>query len=643
MDVRLEDGTVIQNVPEGTTKAALMARLGRATEEAGPKGSAADGFGNSIVNSFTFGLMPQAHAVGDAIGDKLAGMVTGKESSFGDSYRQSLAQTQADEAAFKKEHPWQNAAGFTIGSLASLGGGAIPTAKTMIGKVLQGGKLGAGIGGLSGAGESDWTDPVSAAGHTGTSAAIGGVIGAAMPPVIEGATKLGKALYGQVMDRLPFKQPTAAARKLAEALQRDGLSPADALARVQEMGPQGALLDAGPNVRSLARSAATVPGKGKTAISEFLTERQEGTRGADKVLQGGQGNRVIQQLDDLVPENFYAAKDATIAARKKLGQGYEAARSVETPVDTKALIADLDAQLKTAKGGIQSGLSKARSYLFTADGKPDTSIAGLHEAKMAIDDLINGTGDSSIGRTAQARLKDVQARLVDAIESAAPDYKAARLGTAAEWQKADALEAGAKFLSKGEFKNPTEIALSLKQMGPEELNNFRTGVVRAIKDKIGDLPVRADATKRLMDIPALEQKIRLAFGDDAMFQKYIKGLEGEKALFDAYSKIMGGSRTGEVLAEQADAKLDPSRIAQGVRTMISGNPMDWLRGGAQVLGGTKDRILMPEARSKELAKLLTGRDIAPIQQQFEMQQLSAAQRDKLARALISPTARSHGQ
>ena len=60
------------------------------------------------------------------------------------------------------------------------------------------------------------------------------------------------------------RQGTVALRKVAEALERDGFTPEQALQRINDLGPEAALIDAGANSRALGFAAQGVPGKGKT-------------------------------------------------------------------------------------------------------------------------------------------------------------------------------------------------------------------------------------------------------------------------------------------------------------------------------------------------------------------------------------------
>lgn len=609
------------------------------------------GLENSVVGGMTGNFNDEIAAGGGAVGGAIGNLIKGNPADIGGEYNASLAEHRKFNKNFQEDHPVSAFTGEMGGAAVSpltraLMGKGVPANASMTARVGSSALGGARTGAIYGAG-GDEGDLVDRAGAAGKGALLGAALGGAAPAVVDATGNTARMVLDQTVGRLPFKQPDLAARKLAEALQRDGIDPNyynAAEAKLNQIGPDAALMDVGPNSRGLARAAYTTPGEGKTQIGDFLTARQEGTRDAGNVLQGGQAGRVAGQIEALVPGNAQAAQNATIAARGRLGTNYEAAKASTTPVDTQPLIAGIDKQLENAKGGIQTGLAKARSYLLKADGTPDTSIAGLHEAKMAIDDLISGTGDSSIGRTAQSRLKAVQSDLVDAIEKAAPDYRTGRLGTAAEWQKSDALEAGGKLFSKSEFTNPDEMKSALAKMGREELDHFRIGAVQALKDKIGDMVTRADVTKKLMDVPALEAKVKLAFGDDALFKKYIDGLKGEKAMFESYSDITKGSRTTPLAAEMADAKVDPSRLVEGARQIfMPTHLLDPVRGAVNVLGGAKDRLMMPPGQSRELAKLLTGQNTDALNRQMQNVPVNQGRRAALARALTLTGGVGQGQ
>ena len=578
------------------------------------------------------------------LGDELkAGVAAAKESfsgglPFGEAYDQALPQYQRSRELYKKENPilapTLDIAGQTAPWL--VGARYLPTtlpSAPMLQKVQQNALLGARLGAVSGFtnAEGDLVDRVEGA---GIGLGSGAVIGGATPPVVEGIIATIKFGINQLVSRLPYQQQSQAARKIAEAMERDGVSPEQAAAKMEEMGSEAALLDLGPNTRALAGSAQQTPGEGKTKITDFLINRQEGVRDADKVIQGGQINRVTDQIDDLVPETYSETQSAIEGARKGFGQGYNQAREGADLVDVMPLIKSLDDEIANSKGGIKQSLQKVKDLLVDPNGNPEITIETLHQSKMAIDELMSGEARTSMGSVSKGRVKDYTNRLLDTIKNSGESgaiYDASRIGTRGEWMKQEALESGAKFMNRAEFLNPEALASSLAKMSPEELHTFRVGAAQALKQKL-EVNTRTDVTKKIMDIPVLEDKIRFAFGDVEMFKKYITGLEGEKEMFKGYS-MMGGSQTAEREAAKADAVIDPSRVIRGLVRMKSPNFLDTVGGMVDILGGSKDRLLMSEQLSKGLGEGLTGQNAASIQKAYRAGKITNRVKNDMIKAL----------
>ena len=578
------------------------------------------------------------------LGDELkAGVAAAKESfsgglPFGEAYDQALPQYQRSRELYKKENPilapTLDIAGQTAPWLA--GARFMPTTlpgAPMLQKMQQNAHLGAKLGALSGFtnAEGDLVDRVEGA---GIGLGSGAVIGGATPPVVEGIIATIKFGINQLVSRLPYQQQSQAARKIAEAMERDGVSPEQAAAKMEEMGSEAALLDLGPNTRALAGSAQQTPGEGKTKITDFLINRQEGVRDADKVIQGGQVNRVAGQIDDLVPEKYVDTEAGITAARKGFGKDYNAARDGGDLVDVMPLIKSLDDEIANSKGGIKQSLQKVKDLLVDPNGNPEITIETLHQSKMAIDELMSGEARTSMGSVSKGRVKDYTNRLLDTIKNSGESgaiYDASRIGTRGEWMKQEALESGAKFMNRAEFLNPEALASSLAKMSPEELHTFRVGAAQALKQKL-EVNTRTDVTKKIMDIPVLEDKIRFAFGDVEMFKKYITGLESEKTMFKGYS-MMGGSQTAEREAAKADAVIDPSRVIRGLVRMKSPNFLDTIGGMVDILGGSKDRLLMSEKLSKGLGEGLAGQNAASIQKAYRAGKITNRVKNDMIKAL----------
>jgi len=104
---------------------------------------------------------------------------------------------------------------------------------------------------------------------------------------------------------------------------------------------------------------------------------------------------------------------------------YEAAFADDVTVDTAPILNGLDERLGVAKGGIKAALTSARNLLVDGD-RPDTRLRALHEAKMALDDMIEGARESGMGNTAKRELVSLKNQLLDAMDDASPDYTTAR-------------------------------------------------------------------------------------------------------------------------------------------------------------------------------------------------------------------------
>ena len=577
------------------------------------------GVTDAVTRGFTGGLSDQARAVGGAVGTQLGDLVKGQDDpSFKQSYNQEITNIRDDEAAFARKNPYVGGTAEVAASMANpvlrAAGQYIGKGKGLFSQTGRAATTSAASGGIYGASTARESEQGMGA-ILGTASGL--VLGGGSVPLIAGAVKLGQGFINQIVSRLPRATQGVAARQIVQALERDGFTPDQAVSRLKELGPDSALLDLGPNIRTLAAAAQQTPGKGKTAITKFLTDRQEGTRGPYKVKEGGQINRIDDEINRIVPERFGQTKQGIEDARRALGSEYNAARDGNDLVDVAPMLKDLTDEIDISKGGIKKYLQTVKDLLTDKEGRPEITIGTLHQVKMALDDLMSGEARMSMGAVSKSRVKHYEKQLVDAIEGSGPSgaaYNRGRLGTSSEWRKNDAIDSGVKFMRGSEFRDPEALKTALKEMAPDELHAFRVGAAQALKETIGGkTTVRQDVVKKLMDMPDMEKRIYSAFGDPKLFQRYITFLEGEGQMFKAYAK-MGGSQTATNLQGIADAAIDPSRIAQGISQFTSGNPTDMVRGTMNILGGGKDRALMPAKMSDALGKTLTGKSVDPLRE-----------------------------
>lgn len=259
------------------------------------------------------------------------------------------------------------------------------------------------------AGEKMMGDPVSAA-DIATEGAISGAG--------QGLAKLGVKFMG---------------RKVADDIGRLNMNDA---ARLQSIaGKQGVTLTPAEltNLPSLKARQKALGNLVDTAddLGDFYVKR------ADDI-----GEAMGRQLDAISPVDSAEEAGAAVrgAANKAMSEVakrradaarplYESAFRSGQEVNVKPVLSFIDRELKTAKGEAASTLKKARSFLMKAGDDAggeaiDTSVEGLHQAKLAIRDLIEKRGDTAIGNTARGKLKQVQSRLLNQLNKI-DDYKEA--------------------------------------------------------------------------------------------------------------------------------------------------------------------------------------------------------------------------
>lgn len=645
----------------------------------------ANALGNT-VDSLTSGIVPGSDEI-TALESAVLGRQPGGgtfdlfnyDQPFGERYDAALEAERAQQRQFNEEAPLKDLGGEIVGgvggAVAGLRGlGAMTQApgavgrgasaayrwlfnpQTMAGTVGRAGAAGAGAGAAFGFGEGEggFADRAQSA---ATGGLVGGTVGGAAPPVATAVRGVAGRALQTLRGLAGFQQATPAQRKVAEALVRDGFEPEEAVQRLQQLGPEGMILDLGPNSQGLARAAATIPGEGKAQITDRLVARQEGVRNpTTRALEGGQNARVEQGIDGLVPERYRGTMDDLTRTRSAAGGRAYGEAMQAAPVWSPRLQQFFDDPI--ARQGLARGLKLQRLEAL-AENRPfdpsDLAIVDFDEAgapilgkvpnmrtiqavKEGIDQMLNEYRDKVTGRLPRTKdviaLENVQRAFLREVDGLNPEFAAARAAWADPSAKMDATNAGLDFLRGQAFRNDEELARYLGTLSDEQRHYFRVGAVQALRDQLGGMVPRADVTKRLFEVPALERKLRLAFNDEGTFRRYVDLMERERAMFDSYANVTRGSRTAVVDAEQADAGVDPGALLQGAVDIAgaagTGSPMAALnslgRGVGNVYRGVTSRAQMNAPMSRELAAILTGNDIGFLASSIPQAQLTQRQR-----------------
>lgn len=371
MDVQLPDGTVITNVPEGTTKSQLMARVQKASAPAPKSGDVGRGIaaGLGFLDTATFGLADEAGAGISAALDPF--LPEGhKGGTFGERYNAYLAENRAQQNANETAHPGYSLAGKVAGGVvpAIAAGAAAPAAvASAVGKPLAArAAIAAGTGAVSG-GALGFGEGEGGLGNRAESAAAGAGLGLALGPASE-----------------VVAAPIAAA---GSRLIR-GVTGAQAPTRIASPALQD-FIDS-----NIPPTTGTVTGKRSVALAENMLARTPG--GAD-VYQKAAGEqvgaakteatRIAQQYGDIqTPESagevlVKGAQDASSRFRTRQNQLYDAALK---PIAGQKVAPDsLTATQKVAQT-FASSLSQAPESMSGTAGKALTRVQGI------LDDVSKG-------------------------------------------------------------------------------------------------------------------------------------------------------------------------------------------------------------------------------------------------------------
>lgn len=419
MDVRMPDGTVIRNVPAGTTRAQLQSKLNRARlmrenpgeydpdsaefkDRFGPTSgmSGLEKFGAGIgsgVADFARGAKQFSTSLGNAVG--LGNIMP---ASFGDD---EVARQRAEERDIRERNAplketGAGAAGSVAGSVATaLPAMFIPGANTIAGSAI----IGSALGGLQ---------PTESAGERIENAALGGVLSPAGLMLGRGGAALWRGGKAFVEPLTKGGQQRIASRTLEsfaggrEAAQ----DAAEAIARNRQnvlpgVQPTTAELADNAGIAQLERTLRNNP-----EYMTALTDRSQANRAA-----------IVGTLDDIAGDD--AARQAAVSARESAAAPlYKTAESVSaeaTPALTQLL----------SRPSMQSAWKRAAQLASeSGDVLDESELSGktLHYLKMAMDDIADNPQASGIGAHEARAIRNTRNELVRQIEEQIPQYRQAR-------------------------------------------------------------------------------------------------------------------------------------------------------------------------------------------------------------------------
>lgn len=637
--VALPDGFVMDGAPSGASAPSLPD--GFVIDSKTPGVGA--GMNNSFDNGFSFGLRDQISALGRATGNEVMHAITGvgPSESFGQRYRDALADEKARASAFSSAHPYLNAGAKGAGMLSSVAlMPKVSVPATLGGKVWQGIKIGTGVGAVSGASSSDLSNQNETATKTGIGAGIGGLTGGALPI----ASEYGSRAISPVLEKFGLTSPEATATSaVRSAVLKDqaagGPSTAE-IATTLGRTPGMNIADAGgQNVKALGGTTFRSGGPASTFIKNALDSRDEqaGTLLSDAIdsgiAKGGSNFTTSAALSQ-------QAKDTAAPLYK---QAFAANPSIDSPT--------LNRILKTPFG--QSALGTARERMqnkMTLMGTPDpeltaqardlASIGQMNmprqgvangmklqtwdQIKQAMDDEISalkrGVVNGSVrpGRVADAvALKKALVGELDRLDSTAaagPNstkiggglYAQARAAYAGPSALNDAMESGSQIFTK----HPDEIAADISNLSPSERDHYLLGAANALKDRIAKVPNSANEANKVIGNEMLRRQLRPLFGTDSGYQKFVQTARDVGKQFETRSHTILGSQTAERVAADLPHEGPLGDAVRGATALAEGAPVASTLSFAKALGRVAGKAFggRSDATNQAIAKILYGND-----------------------------------
>jgi RNAse (barnase) inhibitor barstar len=568
MDVKLPNGVIVKNVPDDISKDDLMARAIQSNlitkeeaypteapkvstsvfEPAVPYSGAAETF-RAGLQGLSFGTADEIEAAartGQISGpqyEKLRNQLRAQQGQFGQDYPNVKTPVELAGAMLTPLGFLQKAKQASTGTQSALAG------ETLVGQVGRGAAVGTATGAASGYGYS--TDNVGE--ETLKGSIFGGVLGGTVPVAIKSA---GSVIRNTLSSLGIGDQQVAASKILSNYLQKDNLTPNEAMAALDELRrigvPNATIADLGENLRGLAYSAYAVQSKAKTGTQNFLEGR---------IID--QKNDVVKALADKagldINANGYEKLNTLIeqqsdAARK----AYPAAYSKEVYAKDFRQFMDRNVFKNAYKEAVALADVKGQALppldVLLSDRRVPTDV--LHQLKIGLDRVIEGhTVNGKTDKYGQAVIQ-VKNEFNDLLKEKNKLYGKANEEFADSARIQRALELGQDY----QKLNVKQAAAELKKFNPAEKEAFRMGMMADINNRLGDFK-GGDFTRQVFKSDNQKALVNLAFENQEKYKEFSQFIKAIDEQGKTAKKVIGGSPTAERLATQQNAG-EIAQIAQ---------------------------------------------------------------------------------
>lgn len=478
-------------------------------------------------------------------------------------------------------------------------------AVNMLGQGMTAAGTGAAFGTVAGAGGST-ADTLSGVGLDALKGgALSAALGAGSVPVMGAVGAVGSNIAQRFN---PARATTAAQLEIAQALARDaearqiaGNPVIAARTTLPTLGQPAVIADVGgASTRGLLDTMATLPGRTKEAVSQFIRQR-ESLGAAPRMISaaeesmGVQGQRLAPTLEAL---SLKQAADAAPIYKQLENVSFRADDEL-----VKLLAREPGAHKVAEVSARRRGEPNIDLSLIKAGD--DIPLAALDKIKKTLWDMAESakTGESRRPTADSRDIDAIRVALIDKLDRLSPKdaagnsiYKMARDAFAGPAELKDAANIGAKSLSQTEAR----ISDQIKNFSQSELDAFRVGAFESLRQKLGtSLGGRTEIINAYKN-PVVREKLQTIFGSEAAYRRFATTMANEER-FRLLNSAGQGSQTASRLAAADDLGMDALKDVAGIASGVaSGSPV----GIGQGMVNLFNRTRMPETTRNELGRIL---------------------------------------
>lgn len=350
MDVRLPDGRIVSNVPEGITQSELLRKIG---EYDSPKGSRKESnigslgsLKRGLEQGLTFGFGDEIKAGVAAPFGWLADKYYGSDRSLKDNYKDAKLDLENELEDAAQENPYIYNISEIAGGLLTGGGAvkslpkALGSAKTFLGRRGREALLGATGGAVYGAGTAGYSDDLAQKTEEGA------VSGALIAPILGGAFGaagvIGNKLFKKTAPEVASKVKAEGSRLADE----EGFITLKNSKNVEAKYPDRIYAESD----SLPEAIPLTKGQKFNDLKQLRTEYQ-----ADKAVFGNRSKAAIDSINDAqlnaIERNIVGLNQGNVKSNREIGQeigDYITSDYKKLKTDAKNLYNSSSAPLKSS-------------------------------------------------------------------------------------------------------------------------------------------------------------------------------------------------------------------------------------------------------------------------------------------------------